>query len=133
MAVTDRMLDEALQDAHLPALVVAMVQLTGDDSWLRPEWTPTYTPMARNDPGIPQSEQTKIRERVKATILALGPDAKPKIRVPGPALLRRMMDFVAGAPIPEGYSDFLLDELALSGSSKDPHFEQAGGPKPPAS
>ena len=124
MAVTDRMLDEALQDAHLPALVVAMVQLTGDDSWLRPEWTPTYTPMARNDPGIPQSEQTKIRERVKATILALGPDAKPKIRVPGPALLRRMMDFVAGAPIPEGYSDFLLDELALSGSSKDPHFEQ---------
>jgi 4-hydroxyacetophenone monooxygenase len=124
MADLDRQLDEALKEAHLPALVVAMVQVTGDDSWLRPEWTPTYTPMARNDPGLSESVQADIRARAKAALLALGPDAKPKLRVPDTALLRRMMDFVAGAPIPEGYTDFLLDELALSGSSKDPHFEQ---------
>ena len=124
MADLDRQLDEALKEAQLPALVVAMVQVTGDDSWLRPEWTPTYPPMARNDPGLSESVQADIRERAKAALLALGPDAKPKLRVPDTALLRRMMDFVAGAPIPEGYTDFLLDELALSGSSKDPHFEQ---------
>src|SRR4051812_28837064 len=119
-----RELDEVLKDAHLPALLVALVQLTGDDSWLRPEWTPTYSPLDRNDPGIPAEEQAKIRELAKAAILAHPAGAPPKIRAPELPLLRRMMDFVAGAPIPEGYSDFLLDELAISGSSKDPHFEQ---------
>lgn len=119
-----RELDEVLKDAHLPALIVAMVQLTGDDSWLRPEWTPTYNPLDRNDPGIPAEEQAKIRELAKAAILARPPGAEAKIPVPDTALLRRMMDFIAGVPIPEGYAPFLLDELALSGSSKDPQFEQ---------
>ncbi|MDB5423859.1 MAG: 4-hydroxyacetophenone monooxygenase [Phenylobacterium sp.] len=124
MADADRQLDAVLQDAHLPALIVAMVQLTGDAGWLRPEWTPTYSPLDRNDPGIPAEEQAKIRDLAKAAILARPPGAAAKIPVPEPALLRRMMDFIAGAPIPEGYSEFLLDELALSGSSKDPQFEQ---------
>src|SRR3546814_3398687 len=35
-----------------------------------------------------------------------------------------MMAFATGSPVPETYSAFLLDELALSGSSKDPQFEQ---------
>ena len=48
-----REIDEVLKDAHLPALIVAMVQLTGDYSWLRPECTPAYSPLYRNDPGIP--------------------------------------------------------------------------------
>src|SRR4051812_26193410 len=103
MADADRELDEALQEAHLPALLVALVQLTGDASWLRPEWTPSYTPLARNDPGIPQAEQDKIRALARATLKELGPDATPKLRVPDPALLRRMIDFVGGVAVPEGY------------------------------
>src|SRR5262249_29337445 len=48
------------------------------------------------------------------------------LQMPAPPteVLRRQMDFVAGAPIPEMYVDFLVDELVLKGrSSKDPHFE----------
>src|SRR5450755_4144572 len=49
----------------------------------------------------------------------------PKMPSPDTPTLRRMMDFVGGAPIPETYADFLIDELAISGvSSKDPQFEQ---------
>jgi 4-hydroxyacetophenone monooxygenase len=119
-------LSQALTEAHIPSLLAALVQVTGDESWLRPEWTPTYTPLARNDPGIPEAEQAKIRAAAKAaieTLLAEG--GAPKMPTPGPQLLKRMMDFVAGGPIPDGYGDFLLDELAISGkSSKDPQFEQ---------
>ena len=125
MADAERELDEVLKDAHLPALIVAMVQLTGDDGWLRPEWTPTYSPLDRNDPGIPADEQAKIRELAKAAILARPPGAEAKIPVPDTALLRRMMDFVAGAPIPEGYAAFLLDELALSGVQQGPAVRAA--------
>ena len=50
-------LEDMLKDAHLPALLTAMVHLTGDASWLRPEWTPVYNPMDREDLGISPEQQ----------------------------------------------------------------------------
>ncbi|WP_309091851.1 hypothetical protein, partial [Phenylobacterium sp.] len=117
-------LDEILKDAHLPALMAALVHVTGEDHWLRPQWAPTYNPFARGDIGVPEGEQAKMRAAAKAAIQA-HLDERPELTDPSPALLRRMIDFVAGAPIPEGYADFLTDELALGGrSTKDPQFEQ---------
>ncbi len=123
MADTD--LDAILKDAHLPALCAALVHMTGDTHWLRQDWTPIYNPLSRGDTGIPEAEQAKIRAEAAAAIrahLAGQPLAQPS---PPLETLRQQMDFVAGAPIPEQYADFLLDELALSGtSSKDPQFDQ---------
>ena len=34
---------------------------------------------------------------------------------PSPATVRKMMDFIAGADIPEHYVPFLTEELALDG------------------
>lgn len=126
MADADRELDAALEAAHLPVLLAAMVHLTGDPDWLRPEWTPTYTPLARAETGVPDVEQVKIREQAKAAIKAfLASGGRVKLPTPDTPLLRRIMDFVAGAPIPEGFGPFLIDELAISGqSSKDPQFDQ---------
>ena len=124
MAETVEQIEEILKDAHLPALMCAMVQMTGETDWLRPEWTPTYNPLSRGDTGIPEAEQAKIRKRAAEAIhahLAGKPLAMP---TPPTDVLRRQMDFVAGAPIPEQYVDFLEDELVLKGrSSKEPHFE----------
>ncbi|MCR5875609.1 NAD(P)/FAD-dependent oxidoreductase [Phenylobacterium sp. J426] len=118
-------LDTILKDAHLPALMAALVHVTGDKAWLKSEWTPTYNPLARDDIGIPEAEQAKVREAAKAAILAHLEGKPIQLRDPDPATLRRMIDFVAGAPIPESYADFLTDELALAGkSSKDPQFDQ---------
>ena len=118
-------LEEVLKDVHLPALMTAMVHMTGDPAWLREAWKPTYNPQQRSDVGIPEVEQAKIRKEAAAAIRSyLG--GQP-LALPGTdhALLRRQMDFVAGAPIPEIYTDFLVDELALAGtSSKDPKFDQ---------
>jgi 4-hydroxyacetophenone monooxygenase len=118
-------LEEILKDAHLPALMTALVHMTGDTGWLKSDWTPVYNPLSRGDTGIPEAEQAKIRKQAAEAIqahLAGKPLALPN---PDVDILRRQMDFVAGAPIPEQYVDFLLDELALNGqSSKDPRFEQ---------
>jgi len=122
-AVAD--LEEILKDAHLPALLTALVHMTGDTHWLRPEWTPVYNPLSRGDTGIAEDEQAKIRKEAAAAIRA-HLDGKP-LALPNPSIdiLRRQMDFVAGAPIPEQYVDFLVDELTLKGqSSKDPQFDQ---------
>ncbi|MFL5297790.1 MAG: flavin-containing monooxygenase [Phenylobacterium sp.] len=125
MADVDRDLDDALASAHLPALLAALVHITGDASWLRPEWTPTYVPLSRGDPGLPEAVQDKIRAQAKVALRKYLSDGKVAMATPDTPTLRRMMDFVAGAPIPKTYADFLIDELAISGkSSKDPQFEQ---------
>src|ERR1700744_340436 len=118
-------LDRALETAHLPALLAALVHITGDAGWLRPEWTPVYVPLSRGDPGLPAEVQDEIRAKAKAAIQAYLADGVVKTDAPDLATLRRMMDFVGGVPVPEEYADFLTDELAISGtSSKDPQFEQ---------
>ena len=118
-------LETVLKDAHLPALMTALVHMTGDPQWLREAWKPTYNPAMRTDTGIPAETQAEIR-REAATAIRAHLEGKPMV-LPNPDtdLLRRQMNFVAGAEIPETYVDFLLDELALAGkSSKDPQFEQ---------
>jgi 4-hydroxyacetophenone monooxygenase len=118
------LLDEALAEAHLPALCAALVHLTGDESWIRPEWAPTYAPFDRTDLGLSPETEADIRAKAKAAITAFltGDGRLPP--APDAARIRKMMDFVAGAAIPEGYADFAMDELALAGrSSKDPQFE----------
>lgn len=118
-------LEDVLKDAHLPALMTAMVHMTGDTSWLKADWTPVYNPLSRGDTGLPEDVQADIRKRAAAAIREhLG--GKP-MQMPNPPtdVLRKQMDFVAGAPIPEQYVDFLMDELALKGqSSKDPKFDK---------
>jgi 4-hydroxyacetophenone monooxygenase len=118
-------LEEILKDAHLPALLTALVHMTGEDHWLQTAWTPVYNPLSRGDTGIPEEEQAKIR-RAAADAIRAYLDGKPlQLPQPGLAMLRKQMDFVAGAPIPEVYADFLVDELTLAGkSSKDPQFDE---------
>src|ERR1700761_5118691 len=118
-------LDQALETAHLPALLAALVHITGDASWLRPEWTPVYVPLSRGDPGLPAQVQDEIPAKAKAAIQQYLADGVVKTAAPDLKTLRRMMDFVGGVPVPEEYADFLTDELAISGaSSKDPQFDQ---------
>ncbi|THD80698.1 MAG: NAD(P)/FAD-dependent oxidoreductase [Phenylobacterium sp.] len=125
MPVDVALLDEALAVAHLPALCGALVHVTGDESWIRPEWTPVYVPLSRGETGLPPEVEADIRARAKAAITEfLAGDGKLP-PAPPVAVVRRIMDFVAGAEIPEAYADFAMDELAIAGqSSKDPQFDQ---------
>jgi len=118
--VTDRnleaTLDEALAQAHLPALLMSLVHLTGDASLLSQERRPRYDFILSDgfDGGYSPEVQEDIRKRARAAILAhLG--GKPLPPAPELPTVRRMMDWVAGDDIPAHYSDFLVDELQLSG------------------
>src|SRR5947209_771497 len=116
-------LDQALMSAHQPALAAALVQITGDPHWLRDEWKPAYVPLSRGETGVSEAQQAKFRAEAKAALIAYFEN--PRIALPAPSgdLLQKMMSFVAGADLPEGYGEFLTDELALSRSTKDPHWD----------
>src|SRR3990167_2096766 len=68
MAVDLEPLDQALETAHLPALSAALVHLTGDAGWLRPEWRPMYTPLSRGETGVSEDEQAKMRAAAGAQV-----------------------------------------------------------------
>jgi 4-hydroxyacetophenone monooxygenase len=109
-------LDEALAQAHLPALLMSLVHLTGDASLLSQARRPVYDFILSDgfDGGYPPDVQGDLRARARAAILA-HLDGKPVPAPPDLATVRRMMDWVAGADIPAHYADFLIDELQLTG------------------
>ena len=109
-------LDQALGEAHLPALLMSLVHLTGEASLLTQERRPSYDFILSDgfDGGFQPEVQADIRKRARAAILGhlRGAPLPPS---PNLATVRRMMDWVAGADIPAHYADFLIDELQLSG------------------
>ncbi|HWF00714.1 MAG TPA: NAD(P)-binding domain-containing protein [Caulobacteraceae bacterium] len=108
--------DEALSCAHLPALLMSLVHLTGNAGLLTAERRPNYEFVLSNgfDGGYPAKVQEDIRRRARTAILA-HLDGTPLPPPPSDEVVRRMMDWIAGADIPRRYFDFLLDELQLSG------------------
>src|SRR5579859_1684918 len=96
----DAELDRALESAHLPALLAAMVHITGDANWVRPEWTPLYVPLSRGETGLSDEVQAEIRAKAKAVIQAYLADGEIAAPAPDHRTLRLMMDFV-GMPVPE--------------------------------
>jgi 4-hydroxyacetophenone monooxygenase len=97
-------LDQFLLEAHLPALLMSLVHLTGDATLLSPERRPEYVFMADGKlGGYSPDVQADIRARAKAAILAHMAGA-PLPERPSPQTVRRMMDWVAGADIPDHYA-----------------------------
>jgi 4-hydroxyacetophenone monooxygenase len=108
-------LDTALADAHLPALLMSLVHLTGDASLLTPDRRAVYDPMAEpNLGGYPPQTQADIRAQAKSAIEAYlaGAPIPPE---PTVETIRKMMDFVAGAAVPDHYVQFLMDEIGFAG------------------
>ncbi|HEY5105914.1 MAG TPA: NAD(P)/FAD-dependent oxidoreductase [Caulobacteraceae bacterium] len=119
-------LDEALAEAHLPALLMSLIHLTGDAGLLTPERRPAYVMLADGkDGGYSPAVRDDIRARAKAAILAHMAGA-PLPPTPSGATVRRMMDFIAGSDIPDHYAAFLADELGLgAGDTKTPDWSGA--------
>ena len=120
---TEAQIDAALKEAHLPALIMSLVHLSGDERWLADEFRPVYDFFGDSRTGgLPEAAQDKIRAAAKPAIEAARASGKVP-PPPSPTTLRRMMDFIAGAEIPERYVPFLTEELGLDDVDKrEPHF-----------
>ena len=110
----DAAIEKALQDAHFPSLILSLVHLTGDTRFLN-EIKPIYEVFGDGQGGLTEDQ----RMRVKAEALqALSEYRDHGGKLPPPpsrATIQKMMNFIAGADIPERYVPFLEEELALEG------------------
>ena len=120
-------LEAALADAHLPALAAALVHMTGDISLVSRDRWPVYDFFGDSKlGGFSPERQAEIRDKARAALEAqMAGAAAPKPL--SEAVVRQMMDFVAGAEIPEHYAPFLMEELQMSGV--DPKRPDWSSPK----
>ncbi|HWA61145.1 MAG TPA: NAD(P)/FAD-dependent oxidoreductase [Caulobacteraceae bacterium] len=117
-------LDEAIDAAHLPALMTALVHLTGNTHHLKPEWRPQYQPLDRNNIGVPDEEQAIMRAFAKGVITDFLEGRREPIGDLASEAIRPMMDYITGVDIPRDYLDYLEDELAITGeNSKSPRWD----------
>src|SRR5258706_13716184 len=54
-------IDQAIADCHLPALMCALVHLTGSADHLKPQWRPTYPPLQRDEIGVAEEGRANMR------------------------------------------------------------------------
>src|ERR1700733_7683858 len=119
----DATITAAITQAHLPSLIAALVHVTGDTNLIKGDIKPIYDFFGDGQGGLTDAQRARVQafafDAIK-TFLARG---KPELPPLPMETTRRLMNFVAGAEIPEHYVPFLEDELALEGNDvKDAHW-----------
>ena len=110
----DEAIRTAIEDAHLPSLLPALAQITGDLSLLRDDLVPETVVLADPQGGLSPEKLAEARELALRT-LADWRDAGSVVAEP-PSLrdVRRMMDYLIGEHVSDEYLPLLLEELAFA-------------------
>jgi 4-hydroxyacetophenone monooxygenase len=123
----DEALQAFLEHANLPALLPAIVQLTGDATLLERFRAPVSPMMGAVDGDFSVEEQAAIRKVAFDALVAHrdGDESFPPF--PGEETLAEMMNWCAGEALPPEYVPLAIEEAALA--EKDPRrFEWADQP-----
>ena len=111
----DAAIRAALEDAHVPSLMNALVHLTADASILRGTVRPQAGFLVDPQGGIAPADQAAIRARALAAISAYRDGGQRLPAPPSQALVQEMVNFATGQELGAGYGEFLQAELALDG------------------
>ncbi|HEY4377141.1 MAG TPA: NAD(P)/FAD-dependent oxidoreductase [Acidimicrobiales bacterium] len=102
-----------LDDVSVPTLMVSMVHLTGDPSWIRGEVKPLGIYLNEVQGFMSPDDQAAIRARALDAIAAYRDGGCVLPPPPGPELVKEMMNFLIAAEVPHEYLPMVLEELEL--------------------
>ncbi|HEX7037332.1 MAG TPA: NAD(P)/FAD-dependent oxidoreductase [Pseudomonadales bacterium] len=114
----DAFIARALQQAHIPSLMCALVHLTGDPSLVRGDVRPQIGFFGDEQGNIPPEEQQKVRDFALEVLKKLR-DGAPLPPPPSRDVVAEMVNFIVGRELAPDYGEFLHAELMLDGS--DPY------------
>lgn len=125
----DSTLKDFLEHANLPALLPAIVQLTGDASLLTRFRAPSSPMMGAVQGDHSEAEQAAIRAIAFEALKAYRDGDGRFPPLPSDERLVEMMNWCAGEPLPPEYVPLAIEEAALA--EPDPrHFEWKNRPDP---
>src|SRR4051812_6992342 len=113
MSTTD--VDAIVRAGHVPALLVALAQATGDLELLRDELRPDPTKVQEPHGGMSTEQWREGRVLAAGAIdRLLHGDVEP-IEHPDDEQLHQMMSFLVGEPVSPDYTQLLHEELGATG------------------
>jgi len=122
----DEMIARAIDAAHLPSLIAALVHLTGEPQLVKSDIKPVYDFFGDGQGGLNEEQIARTKKLALATLKAYRDRGHTMPAAPSEDDVRAIMNFVAGAEIPDRYVPFLIEEIALEGKDpKAPHFAPA--------
>lgn len=110
----DATLERYLEEANLPALLPAIVQLTGDASLLSRFPAPSSPMMGAVDGDHSEADQSAIRRVAFEALRAYRDGDGAVAPMPSDELLAEMMSWCAGEPLPPEYVPLAIEEAALA-------------------
>ena len=105
-----------LEDLSVPTLMVSMVHLTGDPSWIRGPIKPLGIYLNEVQGFLSPEDQATVRAQALKAICAYRDGGCALPPSPSPNLVREMMDFLIVDHVPSEYLGLLLEELELDGT-----------------
>ncbi len=108
----DAAIAAAIEQAHLPSLLAALVHITGDASLVTGEIKPIYDFFGDGQGGLTPEQIASTKAKALTALKNLR-DGKAKVAPLSSDTVHKIMTFVAGAEIPERYIAFLEEELSL--------------------
>jgi 4-hydroxyacetophenone monooxygenase len=132
LPITDRdqVIAAALEDLSVPTLVLSLVHLTGDPSWIRGPLRPRGLFLNEVQGFLPPEDQAVLRARALEAIIAFRDGGCVLPPPPSPAQVQEMMSWLVCEPVPEEYVPMMLEELDLEGT--DPRRVDWSGIDPSA-
>jgi 4-hydroxyacetophenone monooxygenase len=125
----DETLARALEHANLPALLPAIVQLTGDRSLLKRFRPPSAPMMGAVDGDLSPEDASEIRAIALEALKRHRESGASLPPLPSDEELHEMMNWCAGERLPPEYVPLAIEEAALN--DRDPrHFEWHARPDP---
>ena len=115
----DATIEAALVEANIPALMCALVHLTGDASLVRGDIRPDNSFLGDAQGGIPEDVQAEMRARALEALKAWRDGDGKLPPTPDEDTIGDMMNFIIGEDLGNEYVEFLQSELALKG--EDPY------------
>ena len=103
----------ALDDAHIPSLMNALVHLTGDAGIVRSDIRPDSGFLVDPQGGISEEDQERVRQRAFEALRTYRDNGQQLPPAPDAGLVHEMVNFAAGQALSPEYGIFLEAELAL--------------------
>jgi 4-hydroxyacetophenone monooxygenase len=106
-------LREALADANIPTLLLALAQLTGDERWVNDPYRPT-APSGLDDHdsgGLPEALQDEVRAAAFDAVAAWREGRLQPGPTPSPELIAERLEISLAEPVDPAYGELLAEEL----------------------
>ena len=111
---TDAAIAAALEDASGPALLCALVHMTGDVSWIRGKWQPVMASPTSIQSGLTDEELAELRAAALPAIAAFRETGCHPVEL-SRDVLREMMTFLACKPLSDRLQELFFFDLGFDG------------------